>query len=131
MGKHILQIGLTQAAPLPATMDFSLQAPDFLGTWNWRSRARGESVAAWAARVEAQEAEVKRRAAAWLLKGQKVRVNHDPFPLGHSLTDRIGVIHGRCRQCFSDYVYVRFEPAEGETESKVRMLGLECLAPID
>ena len=131
MGKHILPIGLPLAVPLRATSDFSLEAPDFLGTWNWRSRARGETVSAWANRVETQEAEVKSRAAAWLLKGQKVRVIHDPFPIGQSLTHSGGAIHGRCRKCFSDYVYVRFDVADGETESKVRMLGLECLAPID
>ena len=131
MGRHVHQIGLTQAAPQPAIPDLSPQAPDYLGTWSWRSRARGETAQAWARRVEGQEDEVRNRAAPWLRKGQKVGIVHDPFPIGPSLTHRVGVIHKRCRKCFSDYVYVRFEAEEGEPETKVRMLGLECLAPLD
>ncbi len=130
MEKHAQHVPSTRLSLEPANAEAAPQAPDYLGTWHWRSRARGETIEAWAARVDRQEAEVKSRAAAWLQKDRKVRVICDPFPVGQSLAHRIGVIDAPCRNCFSDYVYVRFEAQYG-AETNVRMLGLECLAPLD
>lgn len=131
MGKHFRDIQPAidalrgaSAAPIPS-------APVYLGSWHWRSRARGETIHDWSTRMDRQEAEVKNHAAAWLRKGQKVRVIFDPFPAKQSVTNRIGVIHRRCRTCFADYVHVRFDPIASAPRMRIRMLGLECLTPCD
>lgn len=122
---------LTPAPPAPAVSQPVPQAPDYLGSWNWRGPARAETVQDWAARIDRQEAEIKRRAAAWLREGRKVRVIHDPSPVGQSLTNSIGVIHKRCPPCFSDHAYVRFDAPDGDAAGHIQMLGLERLAPCD
>jgi hypothetical protein len=46
MGKHVQQIQLAQTSPQPAIPHLAPQAPDFLKTWSWRSRARDETAQA-------------------------------------------------------------------------------------
>ncbi len=128
MGQHLRHVEAARQSSLPTSEPSIPPAPDYLGSWSWRSRARGESVQDWATRVDPQEREVKRRAA-FIRKGVKVRVIFDPFPIGSSLTNRVGVVHKPCRRCFSDYVYVRFE-SFGQGKDRVAMPGLERLAPL-
>ena len=68
-------------------------APDWLGSWDWRAAQSGETVRQWAERVDRQEAEIRSRTAAWLRVGRMVRILHDAAPKGSaSLAGRLGAI---------------------------------------
>lgn len=105
--------------------------PAFLGSWQWRQPDPQESTSDWLDRTERQRAQIIAEAGTWLQVGQAVRVNRDPGAGGGDVAGRTGTVHRLCGPVFADYTQVSFPPRGREKVSRLRMLPLEILEPVE
>jgi hypothetical protein len=117
---HCRDAFITSAPPAP---------PEFLGSWNWRDPAPGETLHAWTARKARQMDELVTLGRRWVQIGHKVRILHAPH-LGRDLDGRQGVITALGGLTFPDYVFVRLATDSLDDDPKAPMIGLESLEPI-
>jgi hypothetical protein len=104
------------------------EPPEFLGSWNWREPAPGETLRAWTERKARQIDELVALGWTWVQIGLEVRILHAPH-LGRDFDGRKGVITALGGLTFPDYVFVRLVTDLPDDDPKALMIGLESLEP--